>query len=117
MSGEMEIFLELLREVRDEQKKLADAFLLHSNNEKNLENALSQHINESRERSELIIKGFAGCDLDGHRRYHETIIEWRELRNKIVRESLINAAKAGFLGAIIWVSWALFNALKLEFFK
>ena len=117
MSGEMEIFLELLREVRDEQKKIAEAFLLHSNNEKSLENALNQHINESREHSELIMKGFAGADLEGHRRYHETAIEWRELRNKIVRESLINAAKAGFFGAIIWVFWALFNALKFEFFK
>jgi len=117
MSGEMEIFLELLREVRDEQKKIAEAFLLHSNSEKSLESALNQHIKESKQRHELIIRGFAGGDIDGHRRYHETVIEWRELRNKIVRESLINVAKAGFFGSVVWISWALFNALKLEFFK
>lgn len=114
---ESEIFLELLREVRDEQKKIAAAFLTHADDEKKLEHALEAHILESRARHTAIVNGFAGGDIDGHRRYHESIIEWRELRNKIVRESLINAAKAGSLGAIAWTCWAIFSALKLEFLK
>ena len=33
------------------------------------------------------------------RRYHESVIEWRELRNKVVRECLVKAAQATTLGA------------------
>lgn len=58
--------------------------------------------------------GFPEGDPDAHRKYHETIIEWRELRNKLVREALENAAKVGVLGAIAWFAYAVWVALKME---
>lgn len=61
--------------------------------------------------------GFPGGDPDSHRRYHESIIEWRELRNKMVREALIQAAKVGGVGALGWFAYAAWTALKMEIFK
>lgn len=68
-------------------------------------------------RQDQIIKGFPGSDLEGHRRYHESIIEWRELRNRIVREALIKAAQAGAVGALGWIAYAVWTALKMEITK
>lgn len=64
-----------------------------------------------------ISRGFPDSDPDSHRRYHESVIEWRELRNKMVREALIKAAQVGGLGAIGWVAYALWTALKMEVLK
>lgn len=61
--------------------------------------------------------GFPGGDPDSHRRYHESVIEWRELRNKMIREALVHAAKIGGIGAIGWVVYALWTALKMEVIK
>jgi hypothetical protein len=60
------------------------------------------------------LSGFPGDDIDGHRRYHESVIEWRELRNKMVREGLIKVAQAGMLagtGILVGVLW---KALKIS---
>ena len=61
--------------------------------------------------------GFPDGDPESHRRYHETIIEWRELRNKMVREALIKAAQVGGVGAIGWVAYAVWQAIKMELIK
>lgn len=62
-------------------------------------------------------RAFPGDDPEGHRRYHESLIEWRELRNNMVRAALIQAAKLGGLGAIGWVAYALWTAFKMELRK
>lgn len=64
-----------------------------------------------------IASGFPGGDPDAHRRYHETIIEWRELRNRMVKDALIHAAKVGGVGGACWVAYALWTAFKMEITK
>jgi len=61
-----------------------------------------------------LMSGFPADDVDGHRRYHESVIEWRELRNKMVREALVNVAKAGTLGAIGWLALAIWKAFQIS---
>jgi hypothetical protein len=61
-----------------------------------------------------LLLGFPQGDVDGHRRYHESVIEWQELRNKLVREALIKAAQAAGLAAIGWVGVALWQAFKMS---
>lgn len=61
-----------------------------------------------------VLKAFPAGDTDGHRRYHESVIEWRDLRNKMVREAFVNMAKVGALagaGILIGVCW---KALKIS---
>lgn len=62
--------------------------------------------------TERLAQAFPGGDVDGHRRYHESVIEWRELRNKMVREALIKVAQAGALAGAGWVLVAIWNAFK-----
>lgn len=64
-----------------------------------------------------ISKGFPDSDPDSHRRYHESIIAWRELRNDLVRGALTNASKVGFLAALGWVGYAIWVVIKMEFTK
>lgn len=61
--------------------------------------------------------GFPDGDPDSHRRYHESIIEWRELRNRMVREALVKAAQAGAVGGLGWVAYAVWTAAKMEIMK
>lgn len=61
-------------------------------------------------KTEQLLAAFPAGDIDGHRRYHETVIEWRELRNKMVREALIKAAQATSLGALGWVALAIWKS-------
>lgn len=69
------------------------------------------------ERQARIMLGFPDGDPESHRRYHESIIEWRELRNQMVKSALIQAAKVGGIGAIGWIAYAVWTAFKLELLK
>ncbi len=64
-------------------------------------------------KTEKLLTAFPSGDCDGHRRYHESVIEWQELRNKMVREALIKAAQGSGLVAFGWVAMALWQAFKL----
>lgn len=64
-------------------------------------------------KTEQVLSAFPAGDTDGHRRYHESVIEWRELRNKLVREALIKVAQAGTLAACGWIALAIWQAFKL----
>jgi hypothetical protein len=64
-------------------------------------------------KTEQVLSAFPAGDTDGHRRYHESVIEWRELRNKLVREALIKVAQAGSVAAFGWVALAIWQSLKL----
>lgn len=57
-----------------------------------------------------LISGFPADDVDGHRRYHESVIEWRELRNKLVREALTKMVGAGALAAAGWLLLAIWQS-------
>jgi hypothetical protein len=56
-------------------------------------------------------------DIEGHRRYHESVIEWRELRNKLVREALTKMVGAGVLAGLGWLGLAIWQALKVSVTK
>lgn len=64
-----------------------------------------------------LLSGFPADDVEGHRRYHESVIEWRELRNSMVREALKKVAGAGALAAIGWLFLAFWQAFKMTVTK
>ena len=72
---------------------------------------------EVRMMRQALAGAFPNGDGDAHRRYHESVLEWRELRNKMVRESLLQAAKVGGLGGIGWIAYAIWQAFKMEIHK
>lgn len=79
--------------------------------------AMQARLSSIEEQQELLLRGFPGGDVDGHRRFHESLIEWRELRNKMVKEALVHAAKVGGIGATGWVLYAIWLAIKMEMIK
>jgi hypothetical protein len=72
--------------------------------------AIRDELTENTRKTNQLLQAFPSGDIDGHRRYHESVIEWRELRNKMVREALIHAAKAGSLGAMGWLAYAVWQS-------
>jgi hypothetical protein len=60
---------------------------------------------------------FPNGDTGGHRRYHEGVIEWQELRNKLVREALIKIAQTGGVAAFGWFLYAVWVAFKAQVMK
>lgn len=72
--------------------------------------ALSAKVSQHDRATIHLMTAFPASDVDGHRRYHESVIEWRELRNRLVRESLIKAAQATTLGGLGWVALAIWKS-------
>lgn len=93
--------VQVLGEVRDNQVDLrADL------------EQLSSKVAELQKSTTRLLSGFPADDVEGHRRYHESVIEWRELRNKLVREALIKLAGAGAIataGILITLAWQVFK--------
>lgn len=56
--------------------------------------------------------GFPGGDTEGHRRYHEAVIERIEQRNKLTREVLARLATAGALGGTGWLLLFLWQTFR-----
>jgi hypothetical protein len=75
---------------------------------------LLQKVAELQAANELLLSGFPADDVDGHRRYHESVIEWRELRNKLVRDLLMKAAQATFMGALGFLALAAWKAFQIS---
>lgn len=67
-----------------------------------------------RARIERLEKGFPNDDPISHRRFHENVIEWYDLRNRIFREALVNIAKVGSVGALGWLGWLVWQYLKFN---
>lgn len=63
---------------------------------------------------EMMSAAFPGGDTDGHRRYHEAVIERIELRNKLIREALVKVAQAGAVAGAGWLMLAIWEAFKLN---
>lgn len=91
--------VQLLGEVRDNQLDLMATV-----------EGLSAKVAHLEATNKRLLSGFPADDVDGHRRYHESVIEWRELRNKMVREALMKVAQAGGLAAFGWLAMALWQA-------
>lgn len=67
---------------------------------------------ENTRKTEQVLRAFPAGDTDGHRRYHESVIEWRDVRNKMVKEGLIKVAQAGMLGGagiLLALFWRAFK--------
>jgi hypothetical protein len=94
--------VQLLSEVRDNQLDLMANFEIVSAKVTHLEAANAR-----------LMSGFPADDVEGHRRYHESVIEWRELRNKLVREALIKIGSAGVLAATGWLLLAIWQSIVL----
>lgn len=93
-----------------DQLLVAIRLLQASLEEKHPENV--NHMLIIEKKVDLVLSGFPDNDPEAHRRYHESIIEWRELRNKMVREALIKMAGAGAIGGAGWLAYAMFQAIK-----
>lgn len=78
---------------------------------------LERKITAMQARQDQIVAGFPDGDPASHRRYHEAIIEWRTLRNQMVKSALLQAAKVGGLAAIGWVAYAVWIAFKMEILR
>lgn len=92
----------------DNEVALVIAKIEAANEKRHSEN---KELLESIQRSvEKALSGFPGGDPESHRRYHESVIEWREIRNKLVLEALTKAAGAGAVGALGYVVYALWQA-------
>ena len=68
----------------------------------------------TRELLNKLVAAFPEGDVEGHRRYHEAVIERIELRNKLVRESLVKMVQAGTLAAMGWFLVAIWRAFKFS---
>jgi hypothetical protein len=93
---------QVLTEMRDAQRQMILV----------VEDVKQRDLND-RAAIDKIMAGFPAGDFEGHRRYHESVIEWRELRNKLVREALIKVAQGGALAGAGWIALAIWKAFKI----
>lgn len=92
--------VDLLTQMRDNQLDMRADFEQLSGKVDNLQTA-----------NERLLSGFPADDVDGHRRYHQSVIERRELVNKMLRETLVAIAKTGVLGTLgllVAAAWKYF---------
>lgn len=61
-----------------------------------------------------LARGFPDNDIEGHRRYHESLISWHNLRNQVLRAALEKVVQAGFIAAFGWLAVMLWEWFKLE---
>lgn len=115
---EESLVLQLLHEVRQEQIRASD---VHQEFQKSIDKFnefLDTHESKDmachEELEAKLLLSFPNGDTTGHRKYHENIIAWLELRNSLVRESLAMAAKTGGVAALGWIGYALFQAAKMS---
>ena len=109
-----EILIDMLRDVRNEQSRIADIMDKRTAQVEEISRKLDAHSEESNRRHAQILNAFPASDIEGHRRYHESVIEWRERRNKLVSEALTKAAAAGFWAGAVWVAVAVWKAVVIS---
>jgi hypothetical protein len=61
-----------------------------------------------------LARGFPGNDIEGHRRYHESLISWHNLRNQVLRAALEKVVQAGALASFVFLGKLLWDWLMLE---
>jgi hypothetical protein len=69
-------------------------------------------VDEAIRRIDDLHKAFPGGDWDGHRRYHETLIERAEARTKFYNDLRAELAKKG-----LWALLALIGIAVWQYFK
>ncbi|WP_322070997.1 hypothetical protein [Paraburkholderia bannensis] len=83
----------------------------HSENVTSLE-VTERKVDEVIRRVDELHKAFPGGDPDGHRRYHETLIERAEARTKFYNDLRAELAKKG-----LWALLALIGIAVWQYFK
>lgn len=66
--------------------------------------------------SAAVKTGFPGGDYDGHRRYHELVIEREEQRRQIRREVITHLLKGSTWAALVGLLWMVLRHAK-DFLK
>lgn len=95
--------VQFLNEIRNNQHDMMACF-----------EQLSKQVSDQQALIARVLSGFPAADVEGHRRYHESVIEWRELRNKLVRDLLTKAAQATFMGALGFLALAAWKAFQIS---
>lgn len=103
----------ILNELQHMRAQFGQEHVQNTTNIKTVQIDLAQALAEIKK----LKAAFPGDDPEGHRRYHESVIEWRELRNRMIREALLQAGKVGGLGALGWIAYAVWIAIKMEVTK
>ena len=114
LSGDSQAILKAIHAMDDRHKQAEDQ--KHAENKRRLD-LMADEQRQMKHEIMGIAKGFPDGDPDSHRRYHESVIEWRELRNKMVRDALVNAAKVGGLAGLGWLAFAIWTAFKMEIMR
>ena len=112
--GFCQLAMAVLMELRDGQQAIEKKMEIRQQQVDNIERKLDEHNRVSNERHGQILGAFPSQDVDAHRRYHQSVIEWREARNKLVNECLTHAAKTGFLASGAWLLYAVWLLVKHE---
>lgn len=99
-----EVIISLLQELREGQTNLA-------NEMRNMSNQLNEHVATDERILKDIYKSFPEGDIEGHRRYHEAVIENMQVRAELVRACLKAVASAGLITGIGFTVKALWYYL------
>jgi len=67
--------------------------------------------------TEKIVSGFAGADMEGHRRYHEEIIQQLTDRRKLRQELISHLVKTSTWAALMGMGYALLLYAKAQLLK
>lgn len=62
----------------------------------------------------VLATGFPDGDIEGHRRYHESVIKWHELRNQVLRAALEKVTQAGAVAGVGYLLLLFWEWFKLE---
>jgi hypothetical protein len=76
--------------------------------------ALRTELAENTRKTDLILKGFPDGDPDGHRRYHEEVIQQMADRRKLRQELLTHLLKASSWPALFGVCYVLWKYFKTQ---
>lgn len=59
-----------------------------------------------------LVKAFPGADIDGHRRYHQALIDEIEDRRKLRRAVIEKLASGGAWAALVFIALAVWQYAK-----
>lgn len=109
-----QVAMAVLMELREGQISIEQKIEIRQQQVDNIERKLDEHNRVSNERHGQILGAFPSQDVDAHRRYHQSVIEWREARNQLVKDCLTHAAKTGFIASGAWLLYAVWLLIKHE---
>lgn len=61
---------------------------------------------------DVINRAFPGGDYEGHGRYHQTEIEFRQTRRRVIENLISRSVEAGWFAGVGFILWAVFLLIK-----